>query len=244
MNKPIRIGVVGLGKIAQAQHLPEIAANENFELAFVVDRAVELDLDVPSFKSLSDALNADMPFDAISVCTSPQVRYELCELLFETDAAILLEKPAASNYALARDIEKRARDMNQCLFATWHSRFAPHIQAATEWVAENELQSGQITWRENVRKWHPGQDWIWRDGGFGVFDPGMNALSILTQIVPVHWSLGSAELQIPNNVETPNRATFTLKHRHIEVGAHFEFHERSEERRVGKECRSRWSPYH
>ena len=25
---------------------------------------------------------------------------------------------------------------------------------------------------------------------------------------------------------------------------HSEFHLRSEERRVGKECRSRWSPYH
>ena len=32
----------------------------------------------------------------------------------------------------------------------------------------------------------------------------------------------------------------------IEVGAagYLAMHERSEERRVGKECRSRWSPYH
>src|SRR5256885_3844971 len=28
------------------------------------------------------------------------------------------------------------------------------------------------------------------------------------------------------------------------VAPHFHFGERSEERRVGKECRSRWSPYH
>src|SRR3712207_7900274 len=38
-----------------------------------------------------------------------------------------------------------------------------------------------------------------------------------------------------------------LRHRHLweEVGGIFIHHKsRSEERRVGKECRSRWSPYH
>ena len=29
-----------------------------------------------------------------------------------------------------------------------------------------------------------------------------------------------------------------------EGAAHYEINARSEERRVGKECRSRWSPYH
>ena len=28
------------------------------------------------------------------------------------------------------------------------------------------------------------------------------------------------------------------------LGVHIELYQRSEERRVGKECRSRWSPYH
>ena len=30
----------------------------------------------------------------------------------------------------------------------------------------------------------------------------------------------------------------------VDVGANLGVHTRSEERRVGKECRSRWSPYH
>ena len=33
-------------------------------------------------------------------------------------------------------------------------------------------------------------------------------------------------------------------HSALEQGAYFFDHARSEERRVGKECRSRWSPYH
>ena len=42
----------------------------------------------------------------------------------------------------------------------------------------------KITWREDVKRWHPGQEWIWQPGGFGVFDPGINALSIVTKILP------------------------------------------------------------
>jgi D-galactose 1-dehydrogenase len=229
MKKPIRIGVVGLGKIARAEHLPAIANNPDFELAFLVDRAVELDLGVPSHQSLFDALESDVEFDAIAICTSPQVRYELCELLFQKNCAVLLEKPAAASYALAKKIEQHARALDMCLFATWHSRFAPHVQEAKEWAARQEIVSGQITWRENVEKWHPGQDWIWREGGFGVFDPGMNALSLLTQIVPAPWSLGQAELKIPTNVQTPSCARFTLNHRSTEVRAHFEFHDRQDD---------------
>ncbi len=225
MKKPIRIGVVGLGKIAQSQHLPTILNNPNFELAFVVDRAVKLDLGVVSYSSLKEALDHESDFDAISICTSPQVRFELFEMLLGRDCAILLEKPAAANYEIAREIQLRADASEACIFATWHSRFAAHTDAAKAWVSEHEIQSGRIEWRENAAKWHPGQDWIWRDGGFGVFDPGMNALSILTKIMPVRWSVKSAELRIPSNVETPNFADFTLRHEHAEIACAFEFHE-------------------
>ena len=37
----------------------------------------------------------------------------------------------------------------------------------------------------------------------------------------------------------PSKALITAGHRYQEAQ-----HSRSEERRVGKECRSRWSPYH
>ena len=30
----------------------------------------------------------------------------------------------------------------------------------------------------------------------------------------------------------------------VDIGVQYQTHGRSEERRVGKECRSRWSPYH
>lgn len=229
MKKAHRIGIVGLGKIAQAEHLPAIYSNPDFELAFVVDRNVEIDLKIPVFKSLSDALKSGIAFDAISICTSPQVRYELYEQLLEQPCAILLEKPAAANYSLAKQIKQHALSRNQCLFAAWHSRFAACAHVAVEWARHHKIKFGEIIWCENPAKWHPGQEWIWREGGFGVFDPGMNALSLLTQIVPVPWSLTSAELEIPRNAETPSRAIFVLENDRTEVTARFEFHDHENE---------------
>jgi predicted dehydrogenase len=60
-----------------------------------------------------------------------------------------------------------------------------------------------INWHEDVHKWHPGQRWIWEAGGFGVFDPGINALSIATKIFPGGLFVESADLQVPANAQTP-----------------------------------------
>jgi predicted dehydrogenase len=61
----------------------------------------------------------------------------------------------------------------------------------------------EIHWHEDVRKWHPGQRWIWEAGGFGVFDPGINAFSIATKIFPGSLFVQSAELSVPANAQTP-----------------------------------------
>ena len=60
-----------------------------------------------------------------------------------------------------------------------------------------------IIWREDVRVWHPGQAWIWQPGGLGVFDPGINALSIATHILPRPFFLKDATLVLPENRAAP-----------------------------------------
>ncbi|ONR62526.1 galactose 1-dehydrogenase, partial [Burkholderia cenocepacia] len=65
------------------------------------------------------------------------------------------------------------------------------------------IRAVQVRWKEDVRRWHPGQQWIWEPGGLGVFDPGINALSIVTRILPRELVLREATLIVPSDVQTP-----------------------------------------
>jgi D-galactose 1-dehydrogenase len=68
-----------------------------------------------------------------------------------------------------------------------------------------------VIWKEDVRHWHPNQDWIWQAGGLGVFDPGINALSIVTHILPKTIFLTGATLEFPENRDAPIAADLHFK---------------------------------
>ena len=84
------------------------------------------------------------------------------------------------------------------------------VAPAKAWLADKTILRAHITWREDVRKWHPGQDWVFEPGGMGVFDPGINALSILTEILPAPVHLTAASLEFPLNRQTPIAAKLTF----------------------------------
>jgi D-galactose 1-dehydrogenase len=84
------------------------------------------------------------------------------------------------------------------------------VAAAKAWLADTTVTKAHITWREDVRKWHPGQDWVFEPGGMGVFDPGSNALSILTHVLPRPVHLTAATLDFPSNRQTPIAAQMTF----------------------------------
>jgi D-galactose 1-dehydrogenase len=75
-----------------------------------------------------------------------------------------------------------------------------------------------------VRQWHPGQTWLWEAGGFGVFDPGINALSLFTEILREPVFVERAELQVPENCASPIAADLTLRlGSGVSVAAAFDF---------------------
>jgi len=96
------------------------------------------------------------------------------------------------------------------LYTTWHAQHHATVAAAARALAGKRIKSMQILWHEDVRKWHPGQAWIWEPGGFGVFDPGINAFSIATAIFPGALFVRDASLTFPENAQTPIAAEVTL----------------------------------
>jgi D-galactose 1-dehydrogenase len=80
------------------------------------------------------------------------------------------------------------------------------------WLQGKTLRRYTVTWKEDVRRWHPGQAWIWQPGGLGIFDPGINALSIVTEVLPNPIRLLSADLMVPSNCDTPIAAELSFSH--------------------------------
>jgi D-galactose 1-dehydrogenase len=205
----IKIAIVGLGKIARDQHVPTLNASEAFELAGVASPHHSLD-GVPSFRDIEALLNAVPDVAAVALCTTPQVRYDIARVALERGRHVLLEKPPGVTVSEVRALADLAERKGVVLFASWHSRFARAVEPARAWLAGRNISRVTVAWKEDVRVWHPGQPWIWRAGGLGVFDPGINALSILTHIIPGGLVLKSAELSYPSNCETPIAARLLL----------------------------------
>jgi D-galactose 1-dehydrogenase len=208
---PIRLALVGLGKIARDQHLPAIAANDRFVLAATASRNTAGVAGVPHARSLAELLTAGPAFDAVVLCTPPQNRYELATLALSHGLHVFLEKPPGATCTEVEILREQAERSQLSLLASWHSRFAPAVEPARTWLAERRIKHVTAVWHEDVRIWHPGQAWIWEFGGLGVFDPGVNALSILTRILPRPFFLARARLTFPSNRDAPIAANMLFR---------------------------------
>src|SRR3954470_18274193 len=205
----IRVAIVGLGKIARDQHIPAIAGTPGIELCAIASRNASLD-SVAHFGTLDELLAAAPDIDAVALCTPPQLRHLQAAAALRAGKHVLLEKPPGATVSELTPLIAAARQMERTLFATWHSRFAPAVEPARSFLSTRQIKSVVVEWKEDVRVWHPGQGWIWEPGGLGVFDPGINALSILTHILPKPVFVTAAELAFPANCQAPIAANLTL----------------------------------
>lgn len=200
-KKPIRIGIVGVGKIVRDQHLPALAANDDFAVTAAASRNAQVD-GIANFKTIEEMLADGPDLDAVSLCMPPAARYEAAVAAIDARKHVFMEKPPGATVSEVEDLIARADKAGVTLFASWHSRYAPAVESARAFLAETTVRSARLSWKEDVRRWHPNQDWIWQAGGFGVFDPFINCLSIVTHILPA-MHIAAAELDFPANRDAP-----------------------------------------
>ena len=204
-----KLAIVGVGKIVRDQHLPAIAANPDFDLIATASRHGTVD-GVPSYGTIEALLEAVPDVQAVSLCMPPQYRYTAAYAALNAGKHVFLEKPPGATLSEVQDLVRLADSKGLSLFASWHSRYAPAVEAAKAFLAGSPIRSMTVTWKEDVRHWHPNQAWIWEPGGLGVFDPGINALSIVTHILPKPVFLSSAVLEFPENRDAPIAASLSF----------------------------------
>lgn len=219
----MKIALMGIGKIAVDQHVPAINASSDWELAATVSRHGAVD-GIASYTDLDGMLAAHTDVRVVSLCLPPVPRFVAAQTALQAGRHVMLEKPPGATLSECYALQALARKHRVSLYATWHSREAVGVAQAKAWLADKTLRALNVTWKEDVRRWHPGQDWIWQPGGLGVFDPGINALSIVTEILPDPIHVVTAALAVPENCQTPIAANIGFSHPHGgEVTADFDF---------------------
>lgn len=199
--KPIRIAILGFGKIAEDQHVPAIAGNPRFELAATSSRSGNGPR--PAFADWRELIRSVGDLQAVAITTPPGPRYDIARECILAGLHCLLEKPPTAGLSEIADLDCLALAQGVTLYTTWHAQHHATVDAAARALAGKRIRSMQILWHEDVHKWHPGQTWIWDAGGFGVFDPGINAFSIATKIFPGGLFVRDAVLSFPENAQTP-----------------------------------------
>jgi D-galactose 1-dehydrogenase len=200
----IRLAIVGYGKIARDQHYPSLKAHGGYDLKAVVTTTGDPPEGARLFKN-TDELLANMAgeLDAVAISTPPGPRYAIARHCLAAGLDLLLEKPPSPTLGEIEDLADAAASAGRVLFTTWHSQYAAAVDQARALLAGQRIASMRICWHEDVNKYHPGQNWVWEAEGFGVFDPGINALSIASRIMPGKLILDEAVLRVPANRQQP-----------------------------------------
>lgn len=206
----LRLGIVGYGKIARDEHVPAIALTEGLELAAIATPE-GAEAAVPVYPDLAAMLAGSPDLDAVILCQPPSARFAAARMALAAGKHVFLEKPPGIGLSEVRMLRDMAAARGLTLFAGWHSRWSAPVADLKAWCAANPIEAASIIWKEDVRRWHPGQDWIWQPGGFGVLDPGINALSILTEVMPQPFRVTSARFEIPAGRAAPIAAQMILE---------------------------------
>jgi D-galactose 1-dehydrogenase len=198
------IGIIGFGKIAEDQHVPAIRSVDAFELIAVSSTSGKQPADATFYYTDYREMLAETPgLDAVAICTPPGPRRAIAAECLAAGKHVLLEKPPAGTVTEVLDIAQRATAAGKVAFATWHAQHNEAVKRARDVLAGKVVKTLDVIWKEDLRRWHPGQDWILEAGGFGIFDPGINALSVLTLILPAPIFVTESELLFPANREGP-----------------------------------------
>jgi D-galactose 1-dehydrogenase len=140
---------------------------------------------VEQFRNAEELLR--LPIDAILIASPPDSHYEIARLVLQSGKHALIEKPPAASAAEAAELIALARDRGVTAFFAYHARYNRSVQSAKKALAAAVVESFEITYRENVLRYHDSQSWVFQEGVLK--DSGVNALSVLAYVVPAERCL-------------------------------------------------------
>jgi predicted dehydrogenase len=127
---PLRLAIVGCGRIAQVAHLPAVAKSQLVELDAVSDPSETL------ARGVSDRYGVPGYRDAVLIAVPDRFHLELATAALRAGKHVLLEKPAAVTSDEARELADLAAKVDRKVQIGAMRRHDPGLQYARAAVAE------------------------------------------------------------------------------------------------------------
>mgnify|MGYP000975250748 FL=1 len=143
--KKVRIGVVGVGTIADGAHLPEYARHSQVELTAIADTNLERaktiaeKYNIPNVYDNAETLIKSGQVDAISVCTWNVSHVPIAKLAVENGIDVLVEKPLGLSYAETKELASLVKEHERIGMVGMTHRFRNDARVLKRFVDSGDL---------------------------------------------------------------------------------------------------------
>ncbi|MFH1783893.1 MAG: Gfo/Idh/MocA family oxidoreductase [bacterium] len=186
---PVKVGVIGCGKVAQRLHLPQYLNTETLKIAGGPSRLLWLcetpvDAELVGLCDIKEDLVKDIAsqigvkkvytdyrkllendeIEAVSICTPNYLHAEMTIAAANAGKHVLVEKPMATSLDEARAMVEAARKNKIFLMVEQTHRFGPNPEIVKEVIDEGLIGKIFYVWgrigHAGPEQWSPGADWF------------------------------------------------------------------------------------
>jgi predicted dehydrogenase len=155
--KKLRMGIIGVGGIAQSRHIPAYK-----QLSEIV--SIEAVSDINAKTAEGAAANFDIPkvfmdyhdmfshVDAVTICTPNKFHAEISIAALKAGVHVLCEKPMAMTPEECHEMNNAAAESGKILSIAYHYRFMKECQAAKKLIDQNEIGEPIVARARAVRR--------------------------------------------------------------------------------------------
>ena len=200
IDKP-KIGIVGLGWIAQVFHLPVLTRFTDVEIPCVCDRdknrakAIAERYGIPRFYSDYGEMLKTEELDAVDICTSTDAHTEIAVASVEMKRDVFVEKPIARKYDEAISIAEAVRKNKRKLMVGMNHRFRTDSMMLRSFIENNDIGKVFYVKAGWLKKPSSESSWLLQEklsGGGAFLDLGIVMLDLAL------WMTGYPEVERVN----------------------------------------------
>ena len=127
----MRIGIIGLGDIAQKAYLPVLSNKEDIEIVLCTRNAETLNRLSKKYRIKEKVQTVDelisKNIDAAFVSTATEAHFEIAEKLLNSGIHVYIDKPISLHFHETERIEKLSKETGKIAMVGFNRRFIPRV---------------------------------------------------------------------------------------------------------------------